>query len=122
MALSTRIGAAALGAVLVLGLVGGATASHNIQRGVSLHYKGSKNEFKGRIKSDPPVCNGGVVTVHKIKRGPNIVIGSDSAASDGSWSVTKKARKGSFYATTPGYDSPTGALCRSVRSPVLDLG
>ena len=72
MALSTRIGAASLGAVLVLGLVGGATASHNIQRGVSLHYKGSKNEFKGKIKSDPPVCNGGVVTVHKIKRGPNI--------------------------------------------------
>jgi hypothetical protein len=70
MALSTRIGAAALGAVLALGLVGGATASHNIQRGVSLHY----------------------------------------------------ARKASFYATTPGYDSPTGALCRNVRSPVLDLG
>ena len=36
--------------------------------------------------------------------------------------VTNKARKGSFYATTPGYDSATGALCRSVRSPVLDLG
>ena len=122
MGLSTRIGAAALGAGLVLGLVGRATASHNIQRGVSLHYKGSKNEFKGKIKSDPPVCNSGVVTVHKSKRGPNIVIGSDSAASDESWSVTKKARKGSFYATAPGYDSPTGALCRSVRSPVLDLG
>jgi hypothetical protein len=122
MGLSTRVGAVALGVLLVLGLVGGATASHNIQRGVSLHYKGSKNEFKGKIKSDPPVCNGGVVTVHKIKRGPNIVIGSDSAASDGGWSVTKKARKGSFYATTPGYDRPTGALCRGVRSPVLDLG
>ena len=59
MALSTRIGAAALGAVLALGLVGGATASHNIQRGVSLHYKGSKNEFKGRIKSDPRSATAG---------------------------------------------------------------
>ena len=122
MGLRTRIAGVALGAALVLGLVGGATASHNIQRGVSLHYKGSKNEFKGKIKSDPPVCNSGVVTVHKVKRGSNIVIGSDPAASDGSWSVTKKARKGSFYATTPGYDTASGAFCRSARSPVLDLG
>jgi hypothetical protein len=63
-----------------------------------------------------------VVTVHKIKRGPNLVIGSDSAAPDGSWSVRKQARKGTFYATTPGYDTASGALCRGVRSPVLDLG
>jgi hypothetical protein len=60
------------------------------------------------------------VTVHKIERGPNI----DRLRLGGvrrSWSVTRKARKGS-YATTPGYDSPTGALCRSARSPVLDPG
>ena len=70
---STRTAAAALGAVHVLGLVGEASASHNIQRGVSLHYKG-------------------------------------------------KTKGGRFYATTPSSTTSSGTVCRSVRSPVLDLG
>jgi hypothetical protein len=108
--------------VALLPVAGGAGASHNIQRGVSLHYKESKNRFHGKIKSEPPVCNSGVVTLHKIKRGPNLTIGSSTAAADGSWSVRKKARKGRFYATTPGYQTSSGARCRDTRSPVLDLG
>lgn len=107
---------------LLVGPAAAADGSHNVQRGVSLHYKGKSKKFKGRIKSDPPVCLSGVVTLVKIKRGPNLVLGTSTAASDGSWSVRRKARKGRFYATTPSYETDGGTLCRSVRSPVLDLG
>ena len=123
MARSTRIGAALAVLACALGIAGasGVGASHNIQRGLSLHYKERAERFVGRIKSDPAVCLSGLVTVHKIKRGPNPTVGSDSAASDGSWSVSKRARGGRFYATTPRYETSNG-VCRRVRSPILALG
>jgi hypothetical protein len=120
MGLANRLGATLTATLLALTLTGGATASHNVQRGVSLHYKAKV--FKGRIRSDPPVCLDGVVTLHKAKRGANLTLGSDPAASDGSWSISRTAKRGRFYATTPGYRTSSGTLCRSVRSPVLDLG
>jgi hypothetical protein len=122
MALGTRIGAALASAVLVLGIAAAADGSHNIQRGVSLHYKTKAKLFKGRIRSEPPICLSAVVTLHKIKRGPNLTLGSDPTDSDGSWSISRKARRGSFYATAPSYETSSGAFCRRVRSPVLDLG
>jgi hypothetical protein len=117
-----RIAVAAALAALVVGAAGGgASASHNIQRGVSLHYKRGAERFEGKVKSDPPVCLNGLVTLHKIKRGPNKVIGSDAADSGGRWSIAKRARGGRFYATVPRSQSPQG-VCRAVRSPILDLG
>jgi hypothetical protein len=122
MGLGRCIGVAAAGAVLALGVGGAADGSHNIQRGVSLHYKDKAKLFKGRIRSEPPICLSAVVTLHKVKRGPNLTLGSDVTDADGNWSISRKARRGSFYASAPSYETSSGAFCRSVRSPVLELG
>lgn len=98
-----------------------AGAGHSPYRGLSLHYSQRGEHFEGRIKSDVSACLGGTVDLVKAKRGANRVVGSAAASSDGSWSISKRARKGRFYARTGSFESAAG-LCRAVRSPVLDFG
>ena len=96
-----------------------AHAGHAIHRGISIHYSGDR--FTGRIKSESPSCLNGLIELHKIKRGPNPIVGSDFAGSNGDWSISKRAKHGRFYASTAEYQSPAG-LCREVRSRVIELG
>jgi hypothetical protein len=99
------------------GVAGGA---HNIPRDVTLKYSERKDAFKGKIKAKHPACLPGVVVVRRIESGPNPVVASATAGSSGGWSAGARGKRGRYYATTEGYQTPAGN-CPSVRSRTLSL-
>jgi hypothetical protein len=94
-------------------------ATHNLPRGISIHYE--NGQFDGRLKSPADPCLAGTITLRKIKRGPNPVIGSDVAGRGGKWAVNESARHGRFYAQTGSFQTALGR-CPAVRTRVLELG
>ena len=107
----------ALGAALAIIAAAPAGATHNIPRDISIKYSAEKHRFKGKLKSQVADCRTGVVTLRRIKSGPNPIVGS-STASGGRWSV-RASGGGRYYAETGSFQAP-GGFCPAVRSRVVE--
>jgi laminin B (domain IV) len=85
---------------------------------LTLAYKGSKHKFSGKLTSGNEACKGDRrVKVFKKKKGPDSTVGSDNTSASGSYSISKKAIPGRYYAKTGSALRPEdGLLCDPVKS------
>lgn len=116
-----RIALLAVAAAATCAVLAGTTAlaGHNIPRDVSIKYSAEKKRFKGKLKSQVASCRSGIVSLRRVEPGPNPLVGSAQASSDGSWSVKAGAGSSRWYADTAGFQAADG-YCPAVRSKIIN--
>ena len=91
-----------------------ADATHTFPRKLTIKHRNGK--LKGKFKSPSAECRAGIVTVHRVRRGPDPIVASDPA-SRGRWKV-RAPRRGRFYASAESFNAPAGR-CPDVRSRAI---
>jgi hypothetical protein len=92
------------------------------KRNLTLDYRGGRGKFEGKVTSADSTCRAKVrVSVRKIGRGPDHVVGAAKTNRKGKFSLADKAKHGTYYATVPEkVKSPT--ICRAAASKNVNLG
>jgi subtilisin-like proprotein convertase family protein len=73
--------------------------------------------FRGSLLSPVPGCKAGrPVTIWKVRRGPDRLIGTVTTRPDGAYRLVRPRRPGRYYATSPAHLVPTEADCLPAHS------
>ena len=91
-------------------------------RAISLHYRGSSNEFYGRIKSDNVGCiQGAPVKLFRVKKGGKEKIGEATTDSQGKYTVSDPGKPGKYFSKVPDTELPPTDACAPDRSKTIKL-
>jgi len=108
-----------------LSLMGSAQAAV-IPSEVTIKFKEGPTLFKGKVTSDLPECREGrLVTVFKVRKGPDKTVGSDLTNARGKWKVDVNHANGRYYAKVKrsqlgGYYGG-GDTCAKARSDTIEV-
>jgi hypothetical protein len=116
---------ALLGVSLPLSLIGAANADV-VPSELKIRWKPERTVFAGRVKSEVEEClPNRLVTVFKVREGPDKQVGSDLTDSLGRWRVNRRHAKGRFYARIGrvgvGVYYGQGDTCGGARSKTIEV-
>jgi hypothetical protein len=116
---------ALLALALPLSLIGAANADV-IPSKLTIRWNAERTLFAGHVKSDVEECLlNRLVTVFKVREGPDKRIGSDLTDDVGRWRVDRRHAKGRFYAridrSSVGAYYGQGDTCGSARSETIQV-
>lgn len=78
--------------------------------------------FKGALSSTVPACRAGKsVSIWKVRKGPDRLVGTKTTASDGTYRLKRARHAGRYYATSPRMVLGNVAECPAVQSPTFRL-
>jgi hypothetical protein len=93
-----------------------------IRRSLTLDYKGGAHEFEGKLESKDAICRANIkVSVRKISRGPDHLVGTTKTTKKGKFSLASKAKHGPYYATVDEKVKPP-KICKAAGSKTIDVG
>jgi hypothetical protein len=90
-----------------------------VTRTLKLSYNQKRKRLKGRLRPPSAECADIPVEVLKRKRGPDPLVGKATPKPDGRFQLTKKVKRGVYYAAVDGRTVPDVAVCKAVTSGKL---